>query len=303
MISIVSPTDLLNKIQSDIPRLRLVDARRDFQTEPSPWPGAIRLHWEDFCAKPENPSREILLEPGYWGTLQDNDLTKIAGTLSQQGLSNDDEIVVFADGLSAKGREGRIAWMLAYLGGKNISILDGYEEAWTRVLSKGEIAAARQKPSPSVGNWQIDLAKNRRCTMPQLKALKDSGKPFVLVDTRSKKEFIGESYDYQPRLGHIPGAVLFSFRDFYSEDGNFIDKDKYVAKMAALADIPDSVEDLLAALQKMDFVSYCEVGVRAALLACLHEHYTGNIMSVYDGSIMEWGSHSELPVVMGECVS
>lgn len=302
MISIVSPTDLLNKIQSDVPRLRLVDARRDFQTEPSPWPWAIRLHWEDFCAKPENPSQEILLEPGYWGTLQDNDLAKIARTLSAQGLSNDDEIIVFADGSGAKGREGRIAWMLAYLGGKNISILDGEETAWARLLSQKKITgAAQQQNSP--GNWQIDLSKERRCTMPQLKALKDSGKPFVLVDTRSKKEFIGESYDYQPRLGHIPGAVLFPFRDFYSEDGNFIDKASYVAKMAALADIPASAGSLLTALQKIDFVSYCEVGVRAALLACMHEHYTGNIMSVYDGSIMEWGSHSELPVVMGECLS
>lgn len=311
MISIVSPTDLLHKIQSEVPNLRLVDARGDNQTAPTIWPGAIRLRWEDFCAKPVNPSQEILLEPGYWGALRDDDLGQIAQTLSSKGLSADDEIIVFADGAPAKGREGRVAWMLAYLGGKNISLLDADDQGWAKALinypSKNHPAlmasmAAIRERRPHQSSWQLDIDKSRRCTMDELTEVrqsKDNGKPFVLVDTRSKKEFIGESYDYQPRLGHIPDAVLFPFLDFFGKDRNFIDQETYIAKMAALANVDASLQ----AIQDLSFVSYCEVGVRAALLACLHEHHTGKIMRVYDGSIMEWGANSALPVVMGECLS
>ena len=256
------------------------------------------------------------MEPGYWGALRDDDLGQIAQTLSDKGLSADDEIIVFADGAPAKGREGRVAWMLAYLGGKNVSILDADDQGWAKALINypsqnhpalmASMAAIRERQPQ--GNWQLDIDKSRRCTMQELSELrelkkpkdpKDNGKPFVLVDTRSKKEFIGESYDYQPRLGHIPDAVLFPFLDFFGRDRNFIDQGTYIVKMAALA----AVDATLEAIQNIEFVSYCEVGVRAALLACLHEHHTGKIMRVYDGSIMEWGANSALPVVMGECLS
>jgi len=43
-------------------------------------------------------------------------------------------------------------------------------------------------------------------------------------------------------------------------------------------------------------VTYCEVGVRASLTALLHEVYTGEVVGVFDGSLIEWALHADLPV-------
>lgn len=45
--------------------------------------------------------------------------------------------------------------------------------------------------------------------------------------------------------------------------------------------------------------TYCEVGVRASTYAMLYEAYTGRVLPVYDGSIMEWGVYKDLPVLDG----
>jgi 3-mercaptopyruvate sulfurtransferase SseA len=44
-------------------------------------------------------------------------------------------------------------------------------------------------------------------------------------------------------------------------------------------------------------VTYCEVGVRAAAVAVLHEALTGREAAAYDGSLMEWGLDPALPVL------
>lgn len=41
-----------------------------------------------------------------------------------------------------------------------------------------------------------------------------------------------------------------------------------------------------------------EVGVRSCVFALLHELYTGQIVTNYDGSLMEWALDEELPVDM-----
>jgi 3-mercaptopyruvate sulfurtransferase SseA len=43
-------------------------------------------------------------------------------------------------------------------------------------------------------------------------------------------------------------------------------------------------------------VTYCEVGVRASLLALLHEIHAGQVVAVFDGSLMQWSLDPELPV-------
>ena len=109
----------------------------------------------------------------------------------------------------------------------------------------------------------------------------------MLVDTRSGAEFDGQDYRYQPRMGHLPSAVLVPFSTLFHDSGRYIGPDTYRERVAS------NVEGASC------LVAYCEVGVRACTFALLHEAYTNEIVSVYDGSIMEWGLYPELSVVSG----
>lgn len=280
-IFILNP-NALRKALTEKSGIKLVDARPAAEFAKGHLPGAINLLWEDFCESPTCPVQPILHSPGYWGSLCTERLQALAQELADRGLSPEDRIIVVGNGKRDKGREGRIAWMLAYMGAKNVGLLDRglleMEDLFTL-----EAAADRG----SSATWTLTLAENRRCTMEDLAEIKASGESLYLVDTRSHKEFIGDSYDYQPRRGRIPGSHLFAYDKLFQSDGSFISRETYLSQLNQEA-------------RAANLVSYCEVGVRAALYALLHEIYTGAVMRVYDGSIMEWGTNQELPVVTGE---
>jgi len=247
-------------------------------------PGSLNLLWEDTCCKPQIKVAPVLHTPGYWGNLDEPALEKLAQTIGAFA-GNEDEIVVVGSGHRDKGREGRIAWTLAYMGAKKVSLLDGAVEPLLDIAHGKHPGKQESKEAPSShhGKFKLALDEKRRIKMPELKnLLQTQAQAINLVDTRSLPEFNGDSYDYQPRKGHIPGAILFPYDDMFSgkEKLSYIEKDQFLSKIAAVADKPT--------------ISYCEVGVRAALYAVLHEIYQGQVVRVYDGSIMEWGAHSEL---------
>jgi len=106
-----------------------------------------------------------------------------------------------------------------------------------------------------------------------------------LLDTRSKKEFEGRLFWYQPRMGRMPRASLLAFDDVFGEEGK-----RFISAKTYKSLLPPGFEDA------RNRGSYCEVGVSACTISLLHEIYTGEILPVYDGSMMEWSLDPELPV-------
>ena len=106
----------------------------------------------------------------------------------------------------------------------------------------------------------------------------------LLLDTRSSSEFRGFAFRYMPRMGRIPGSLLLPFEHLYDRDGSFVRAERYHTLL------PEPLR------QARPSLAYCEVGVRASTAALLHELYTGRVLPVYDGSLMEWAFHAELPV-------
>ncbi|MBU6455140.1 MAG: hypothetical protein KGS72_25445, partial [Cyanobacteria bacterium REEB67] len=139
-------------------------------------------------------------------------------------------------------------------------------------------------PAREPGRFTLNLQKSRRIELDELATSYGNDDDLVLVDTRTQPEFFGMSFDYQPRVGHIPGAVNVTFDSLYKDLQSYVDKNKYNAL------IPKAVSGAKS------IVTYCEVGVRAAATALLHEIYTDQIVRVYDGSIMEWSSKMQLPI-------
>ncbi len=278
-VSLFKPYELL-ALSAAGKKFTLIDARPKDDFIKGHLPSAIQVVWEDYCDRRVDRARDILLKPGYWGKLADPHKHKLDQKLSLKGISNEDLVVIYAEGKHSKGRDARVAWMLSYLGVSEVAILDGGIDAWQS--TGGTLGGSSPVREP--GKFVISLRSARRIQLDELAESYNTDPDMVLVDTRSQAEFYGQSFDYQPRVGHIPGAVNFTFDSLYRDLHTYVQKSKYMDIL------PASIS------RAKTIVAYCEVGVRAAATALLHEVYTDQIVKVYDGSIMEWSSILQLPI-------
>jgi thiosulfate/3-mercaptopyruvate sulfurtransferase len=97
----------------------ILDARSPLDFQVSHAPRAINVQWDDF-SRTGNADR---------GWLVDDDMD-IAKRLSLWGIDPETPVLVLGYGPKGKGEEGRIAWMLKYLGVKNVQIAE-----WSLVRS------------------------------------------------------------------------------------------------------------------------------------------------------------------------
>ena len=278
-IGILSTSEVKEHLHDDAP-YSIIDARPYTQYMAGHIAGAVWMGWEDWCEDAPDYAEQILTQAGYWGVLKESANGSLQEPLRQLGLSNERPVLVYADGLASKGREGRIAWMLLYWGLSSVFLLDGGWSAWLKMRGSGEVATQM----PRYGQFTINTQEERRVYLSQLRQELANDCTPILIDTRSQAEFSGLENSYQPRMGRIPGSISIPYTDLFDETGNFVSKDIYLQRL------PVGVRDAKRC------IAYCEVGIRSGLFALLHEAYTGQIVANYDGSIMEWGLEKELPM-------
>ncbi|MCB9469270.1 MAG: rhodanese-like domain-containing protein [Cyanobacteriota/Melainabacteria group bacterium] len=260
----------------------VVDARPFKEFQRGHIPGAVHIGWEDWNEKAPDRVRPILHQPGYWGKLANLEKPVYIDKFRKLGVDRDRPVVVYAGGRSSKGREGRVAWMLIYAGVKQVAMLDGGLKAWKR----RSLPLQTEIQNPGSSSFVPELKQERRILHQDLTALIDTDQFPRMLDTRSEDEFSGKRFWYQPKKGRIPEAHLVVFNDVFTDDGHtFIEEEAYKSLL------PKGYQSL------KNIGTYCEVGVRTCTVALLHEHYTGTILPVYDGSIMEWTFDNELPIL------
>jgi thiosulfate/3-mercaptopyruvate sulfurtransferase len=285
MVFRLMPLEELTRIvQQDSARLAIVDARPRSDYTLGHLPGAIWLGWEEWCAPAPSEAGPVLAQPSYWGVLDDSEPERLAEGLGARGLRHDLPIVVYDEGARSWGRAARIAWMLLYVGAESVALLDGTWNAWLAAGYPVTTAA----PARILATFRTKRHPERRIKRDELAAAYREGRPPVLLDTRRREDFIGLREPYLPRRGHLPGAHLVPFLDLFDAEDRLISREQYLALLPAEARAARSL------------VAYCEVGVRASGVALIHEWYTGQIVLVYDGSLMEWGLSPDLPVVRDE---
>jgi thiosulfate/3-mercaptopyruvate sulfurtransferase len=280
-ITLISP-EMLRQWMSDAHgrNFTLVDARPYADYQQAHIPDAIWIGWEDWCEPAPAHASAELHQPGYWGALEEAAPNELEKKLERAGLSSDKTVVIYADGLRSKGREGRVGWMLLYYGAASVALLDGGWSGWLRAGGKAESA----RSAPARGHFTVRIQLERRVRLSQLRQAYATGKMPLLVDARSRAEYDGLLHDYQPRKGRLPAALHLPYTEFFAETGNFVSRDQYLQR------IPVEVR------KAEHIVACCEVGVRSALFALLHEYYTGQIVANFDGSVMEWALDQTLPM-------
>lgn len=284
-ISIIEPEELV-KLQSLADYdLTILDTRVPDLYKQSHIPDAVSIQWESWSAPAPDNVKDILKTPGYWGLLGDPDEQRFSQRLGELGISDKSHIVVYADGRLSKGSEARVAWMLLYLGAKHVSMLNRGFSGWV-----DEGRPVQTEPVKKLRtSFEINIQPQRRIFLRDLLDTYETPDFPLLIDTRTQKEFEGRVYWYQPRMGRIPESRLVIYNTIFDEDGtSFISAETFCRLMP-----PELASASSAA-------AYCEVGVRACMIALLHEIFTGKVMPVYDGSLMEWSREANLPVVQGE---
>ncbi len=284
-ISLISPAEL-KQLTDGKTTISIVDTRPAEEYNQGHIPGAVHLQWEEWCAKPPAGLSSELNEPGYWGRLFDADDATVSKRLSEFGFRNKMPIVVYADGVKSKGREGRVAWMLLYYGAKDVRILNGGFHSWK---SLGDtVAQSGEEPTHGPeSDFTVSKDERRRVLIDGLKSLMEKDPSLLLIDTRTPREYAGGDYRYMPRMGTLPDSKLVPFASIFNDDGTFVAGEK-LKKL-----VLENQEE------QRNVVAFREVGVRACTVVLLMEIYAGTVVPVYDGSMMEWSADPLLPVTSG----
>ncbi|MBK6404787.1 MAG: hypothetical protein IPF66_06990 [Holophagales bacterium] len=173
----------------------VLDARpsRDFRA--GHVPGSLRVDWRDFSESRPGIASYLFGDPARWGLLA-VDRASLLDRLRALGMSSSRPVVVVGDP-SGWGEEGRVAWMLLYLGHPEVALLDGGFPAWA-VENPGRIERdAAHAPS---GDFEPEPQPDRRIRLEALRAAIAVGS-VTLLDARTAEEFAGKRLRGQKRGG------------------------------------------------------------------------------------------------------
>ena len=202
-------------------------------------------------------------------------LTTLKELFSQAGIDNDSEIVVY--GGQNPIWAARFYWIAKVLGASNVGLLKVNYGNWKKgtLPTTTKIYKAQYKDfAPKINNQYIKT---------QLDVLTSFDNAYI-IDGRPFLFYIGKK-SHAKRYGHIPHALNFPGSLTYNT------KDK----KTTIKDF-DKLKKLYTRLpHNKPVILYCEDGADAAMNFLVLKKL-GYKVSVYDGSWLEWGNHSHLPI-------
>lgn len=202
-------------------------------------------------------------------------LDYLKDVFSNAGIDHNSLVLAYDNGDFIWG--ARFYWILETLGHKNVGLLKyGYSD-W---LSK-QIETSTNVPK--VQRKEFIIRVDNKKVQTKLSTLLSIGKK-TIIDGRKSTHYEGKK-SLAKRFGHIPTAKNYACTQNYevSENGNIM-KDWAVLKKV-YKDVPKDKEVVL----------YCDGGAEAALNYVVLQEL-GYKVSVYDGSWVEWGNDSSVPI-------
>ena len=258
----------------DHSRTRIIDFRKAEAYQEGHIPGALNL-WREAI---ENPSFN------YGGMLAEKE--QIEQILGEVGITNEHQLVLYDDrGLP---EAARFWWALSHYGFSNVKLLNGGLHSWKSQAKPMESGTIKTKPAAFTFPENASGARliTKEALLDLISANQES---YVLVDTRSREEFLGNKLkDGAAKAGRIPGSVHLDWSDAIHFNGN--------KKLKSLAEL-ERIFGRLDASKEDKIIVYCHTGVRSSHTYFVLTEMLGytNVLN-YDGSWTEW-SHTNYPYI------
>lgn len=209
-----------------------------------------------------------------------------AEAVGRMGISDTDTIVIY-DGIGVFASP-RAWWLFRTMGAKNVLVLDGGMDGWTR--EGRPVTSDLPEPAPATFKTAFDAA--RVTSLDQMKQIVSDGR-IQIADARSAGRFTGA--DPEPRAGlrsgHMPGARNMPVTQL-TEGG----------RLKTLPELKAAIEGAGIDLEK-PIVTSCGSGITAAIITLSLASLGHTDNTLYDGSWTEWGGRSDTPVVSGPIVT
>ena len=167
------------------------------------------------------------------------------------GISQDSEVVIYSNPFDNWGDEGRMFWMLEYLGHKRLRVLDGGWVKWTQEKRPFEHGRVTPKPGKFHGQPVASVIAERRTET----LVKQPHPDTVIVDARSLEEYLGKEVSGIPRPGHIPSAIHLAWNGFLQQERHG-ERSQTITESLAEKGLT----------QDQEVICYCTGGVRSAWL-------------------------------------
>ncbi len=193
----------------------ILDVRSAFEYSLAHIPGSINIQWDEFS---EQGTR-------YKGKLQ-SDLFALTTRLARIGVDPDSKVLVVGLGVKGNGEEGRVAWMLSYLGVKAVSFID--------ISSlKARMINVTSEQNKSVPIWKPKPVESINCTVKEfLFAINHQAmvnpasyaelppRLYKIIDVRSEAEYLGrQTLDEEAVVTPDVGAINIEWKQFFNKQG------------------------------------------------------------------------------------
>lgn len=251
--------------------LTLLDARGGFGGHIA---GAAHAPWSSFTLGGfRTPTGGVLRGPA-----------ELRAAVQALGVSPTEPVLVYGEWELQWGEEGRLHWMLSYLGHPEVYILAGGLQAY-RTAHPDDITSAEGDVT-TAGDWDVQaypIIDSLRATLDELL----SGDPLFVVDVRTQDEFFGTSTPYgEQREGHVAGAVSYPMISLWSG--------------SCLKTCEEFQSELVTTGwdEQSRVVAYCTAGIRSGFFWSVMRHCLlgGSAVANYDGSMWEYTSDSSAPM-------
>src|SRR6184192_1168058 len=219
------------------------------------------------------------------------DKKAFAALLSEAGVTPKTTVILYGD--NNNWFAAFAFWLLQLYGHTNAKLMDGGRAKW--VAEGRPLVTERTSVRATVYPVPTKLNGSLRAKRPDVeKALK--AKKTVLVDVRSKPEFVGEIIappgmtETAQRAGHIPGAKNIPWSQAVAPDGSFkpFEELQQLYKGAKAIDGGNEI------------IAYCRIGERSSHTWFALKYLLGvKKVRNYDGSWTEWGNLVGAPIAKG----
>ncbi len=240
-------------------------------------PGAISLG--DRCKKAlRDATSRVFRDPGKY--------EKLLGTV---GIGNNTHVVFYGGDLGTLLDATVGFWIMEYLGHDKVHVLNGGVDAWRKAGYRLDNKLVKKEPT----TFKANVVASRYGETDEVLKIASGEAKEQLVDSRTKKEFIGKDIR-AIRGGHVPNVTVnVSHIDTLKQE-----KNAKTGKMQPVAYLdPDAAEKAFGSLDKSKrTLAYCQTGTRSTMTYLQLRALGFKDVANWDESWRVYGSQLTYPV-------